>query len=666
MKHIGEAHPSEKNIFTCPFCTQPFGRYIGYIDHLAEHKDRVIKCIECKKVFETLSGLRVHQKIHINQCPFCAENFSTKSDLVDHVDTDHKESPKGEERQCSLCEATYTTLEEVMNHIQQVHHRHECNICFMHFSAEHQLLAHRQEAHNLTNPGANVSLRNPSDQLPEPPAPTPHEVEKDPTAIGSLGDQMPRSEERVEPLEPETPKKDKEVKGRKSETEVFKVLCPACNRFLRDLKTRRLHIKTYHPKQLRSCHHCKRSYLDPWDYNEHMNNTHVWCEICRGYAKDQTTYDSHYKEKHESAKKSPLKVTQGESTPTKESEKEPEKEPTPEPPTGHVTALSQSLILSEVATTETDHEDCPFECKHCKKTFKKAPQRNMHINTVHRIHKCTDCDKHFLTEEGRHNYRADAHKHPRFHCRVKKCDVYTHNVKELHQHRRNKHWSKFPFRCNLCPYILEMRESFEKHLERMHGIPASKDDGTVIYKCTKCVKEFRSVNMFINHSKDHDENIYACRECRWCFAMLDRLHVHCKSTHDTMHHVCDTCGIDFPNNQDLYHHVTRDHVKLCHICHDNFVSDRQLQEHMDEAHTQTPVKSREQMIEDERAKEHEDKERHKQEKKRKKKKKKKDDDNNDDEDDDSTYHPSQDQGDEDDEWIPSKHALKRADKEGDY
>ena len=53
MKHIGEVHPSEKNIFTCPFCTQPFGRYIGYIDHLAEHKDRVIKCIECKQVFDT-------------------------------------------------------------------------------------------------------------------------------------------------------------------------------------------------------------------------------------------------------------------------------------------------------------------------------------------------------------------------------------------------------------------------------------------------------------------------------------------------------------------------------------------------------------------------------------------------------------------------------------
>ena len=62
-----------------------------------------------------------------------------------------------------------------------------------------------------------------------------------------------------------------------------------------------------------------------------------------------------------------------------------------------------------------------------------------------------------------------------------------------------------------------------------------------------------------------------------------------------------------------------------------------------------------------------ERERRKEERKKKKKnKKKKDDDDDNDEDDDSTYHPSQDQGDEDDEWIPSKCELKRADKEGDY
>ena len=441
-KHTGEAHPSEKNIFTCPFCTQPFGRYIGYIDHLAKHKDKVIKCIECKKVFNTLTGLTLHKKMHVNQCPFCAENFSSKDELVDHVETEHKEAPKDQvERQCSLCDTTFSTLEEVTNHTQQVHRRHECNICFMHFAAEHQLLAHRQMAHDLTNPGANVSLRDPSDQPPEPPVPAVQEEEADPTAIGGQGDRMPRSEERVEPEEPETPKKDKEIKGRKSKSEVYKIKCPACNRFLRDYTNRRLHIKTYHSKQLRSCHYCKRSYLDPWDYNEHMNTNHVWCEICRGHTRDQAAYDKHYKERHETVQKPELKVTQREPTPvpgpddvTEEPEQEPQEKPTPEPQTGQVSELSQSVVTSEAATSEVDREDRPFKCKHCSKTFTKAPQRNMHTNTVHRTHKCTDCDKRFLTEEGRDNHRADVHKHPRFHCKVKRCDAYAHSMEELHRH----------------------------------------------------------------------------------------------------------------------------------------------------------------------------------------------------------------------------------------
>ena len=90
---------------------------------------------------------------------------------------------------------------------------------------------------------------------------------------------------------------------------------------------------------------------------------------------------------------------------------------------------------------------------------------------------------------------------------------------------------------------------------------------------------------------------------------------------------------------------------------------------MDEAHAKAQVKSKQEMIDDERARECEERERCKEERKKKKKKKRKkddDDDDDDDKDDDPTYHPSQDKGDEDDEWLPSKGELRRADEEGDY
>ena len=274
--------------------------------------------------------------------------------------------------------------------------------------------------------------------------------------------------------------------------------------------------------------------MDPWDYNEHMNNKHFWCEICKGHAGTKEKYDAHCREKHAPTASSPKVTSRSEDT---------EKEPTQEP-TGELTDLSQSQVSvsqsqvsEEAATTETNREDRPHKCKHCGKGFKKVPQLTMHINTKHRVHKCTDCDKRFVTEEGRDNHRADVHKHPRFHCQVRKCDVYTHSSEELYRHKRDKHWSKFPFRCCICPYVAKMRDGFANHMERMHSIPKPKEDGKTQFKCGKCVRDFRTIGMLIDHSRDHPENIHQCRDCGWRFSAFDRLHAHCRSSHDTMQHV---------------------------------------------------------------------------------------------------------------------------------
>ena len=180
------------------------------------------------------------------------------------------------------------------------------------------------------------------------------------------------------------------------------------------MTTRRLHIREYHVKCLKLCQYCQRSYMEPWDYDVHMNNRHVWCELCKGYARDQEKFDFHYKEKHTPKTSSPLKVSQREPTP--EETEEPEVESSCEPPASSEQDLSQSqqnLSQSQVSggatTLETNREDRPYECKYCKRTFKKAPQLNMHINTKHRIHQCTVCEKRFTTEEGRDNHRADVH-----------------------------------------------------------------------------------------------------------------------------------------------------------------------------------------------------------------------------------------------------------------
>ena len=80
-EHINQEHPGEQTIFACPFCTQPFNQYSEYLQHLGEHKDRVIRCRLCNKEFKTITKLRVHTKTHVNQCPFCSENFLTPQAL---------------------------------------------------------------------------------------------------------------------------------------------------------------------------------------------------------------------------------------------------------------------------------------------------------------------------------------------------------------------------------------------------------------------------------------------------------------------------------------------------------------------------------------------------------------------------------------------------------
>ena len=129
-EHINQEQPGEQTIFACPFCTQPFNQYSEYLQHLGEHKDRVIRCRLCNKEFKTITRLRVHTKTHVNQCPFCSKNFLTPQALQDHMKENHEADPGAAERQCSLCEFTSNSISELAEHNQSVHCPYGCNICF--------------------------------------------------------------------------------------------------------------------------------------------------------------------------------------------------------------------------------------------------------------------------------------------------------------------------------------------------------------------------------------------------------------------------------------------------------------------------------------------------------------------------------------------------------
>ena len=167
-EHINKEHAGEQTIYACPYCTQPFNQYSEYLEHLGEHKDKVIRCRLCNKEFKTITKLRRHTKSHVSQCPLCSVNFLTPQALQDHMKESHGSDPATVERQCSLCEFTCNSMSKLAEHNQNVHRPYSCNICFLRFSAEYKLADHRLAKHEISCLGVLVEVGDQGDQALEP------------------------------------------------------------------------------------------------------------------------------------------------------------------------------------------------------------------------------------------------------------------------------------------------------------------------------------------------------------------------------------------------------------------------------------------------------------------------------------------------------------------
>ena len=208
--HINKEHTGEQTIFACPYYSQPFNQYSDYLEHLGEHKDKVVRCRLCNKQFKTITKLRQHTKSHVNQCLFCSVNFTTFQAMQDHMNEDHGSDPATVERQCPLCDLTCDNMRELAEHSQSVHRPYSCNIYFLCFSAEYKLMDHRCEEHEISSMGTSVEVGDQGDQVPEPQQLEPVGAAKlvEPTPeVHDLSDQLlePLAQKEPQTKEPEVP-----------------------------------------------------------------------------------------------------------------------------------------------------------------------------------------------------------------------------------------------------------------------------------------------------------------------------------------------------------------------------------------------------------------------------------------------------------------------------
>ena len=258
---INKEHAGEQTIYACAYCTQPFNQYSEYLEHLGEHKDKVIRCRLCNKEFKTITKLRRHTKSHVNQCPLCSVNFLTPQALQDNVKESHGSDPTTVERQCSLCEYTCNSMSKLAEHSQNVHRPYSCNICFLRFSAEYKLVDHRLAKHKISSLGASVEVGDQGDQALEPLQPENVGATQQVKPPREECDQMPEPpapQEEPGSKEPEVPADSKdpqvevdEEKGLEVQTEEYDRECEACHHFFSSNMYRRSHVTRYHKTLLR-------------------------------------------------------------------------------------------------------------------------------------------------------------------------------------------------------------------------------------------------------------------------------------------------------------------------------------------------------------------------------------------------------------------------------
>lgn len=170
-----------------------------------------------------------------------------------------------------------------------------------------------------------------------------------------------------------------------------------------------------------------------------------------------------------------------------------------------------------------------FLCSQCGRSFSEQKVLDRHQIThdlppqLRRNHKCSECDKTFISADGRNQHHAKYHAQVElFFCDV--CSKGFYNRRSLQSHQDTHLLRSVP--CDLCSKTYKSRSNMQKH-RKTHFLLAQSS----LLVCDICHKQFRSKNQLTQHMFVHnDVAAFSCQVCLKSFKKKVYLNSHMGKT----------------------------------------------------------------------------------------------------------------------------------------
>lgn len=218
---------------------------------------------------------------------------------------------------------------------------------------------------------------------------------------------------------------------------------------------------------------------------------------------------------------------------------------------------------------EKVHEENPFVCVICSKTFKIRQHllihSHTHVELLQRTEQtvdakptygCTKCTKVFVNRGNLLNHTAECHGNVKnFSCEI--CSKsFKYNV-QLRIHLRT-HSGERPHTCEICHRGFSQLSNLRSH-RKVHSKVKP-------YKCQLCLKSFTMLDSLTVHSLKCVKDKYRCTLCSKSFAKEGNLisHLQCHSEGVIEKNFkCEMCPKSFKNKEDWKRHVRVHTGKSC-------------------------------------------------------------------------------------------------------